>query len=297
MKEGIFLKFKLFSIIVGSEACVASCPFCVSGERPNKNNMQCPSVNWRNFDIAANLANRSNIDTVMLTSRGEPTLFPVQILQYLKHLKKFKFPFIELQTNGIMLWKKREEYNKYMRDWYETGLTTINISVVSSNPEINRSVYLPTESKYIDLPHLIQMLHRIGFSIRLSCVCCSGMTDSSAKINELIEFAKENEVEQITLRPVNDEYRRESAAKWIQKNKLKDSQIQDMRQFLDTNGTELLQLDRIGSVYDIDGQNVCFSVPLNMYTRDTNPDNGRQLIFFQDGHIRYEWEMSGGILL
>ena len=40
-----------------------------------------------------------------------------------------------------------------------------------------------------------------------------------------------------------------------------------------------------------------YSLPLNINTRDENPENGRQLIFFPDGHIRYEWEKEGGILL
>ena len=52
-----------------------------------------------------------------------------------------------------------------------------------------------------------------------------------------------------------------------------------------------------GTIYDVNGQNVCLSLPLNKNTRDANPENARNLIFFQDGHIRYEWEMEGGILL
>ena len=71
------MKFKMFSVIVGTEACMASCPFCVSGVKPSKENLEERNINWRNLKIAANLANRSDIDTVMLTSRGEPTLFPV----------------------------------------------------------------------------------------------------------------------------------------------------------------------------------------------------------------------------
>ena len=51
------------------------------------------------------------------------------------------------------------------------------------------------------------------------------------------------------------------------------------------------------TVYDVNGQNVLLSLPLTKYTRDTNPENLRKLIFFQDGHLRYEWEMEGGILL
>ena len=74
------MKFKMFSVIVGSPACIANCPFCVSGETPNNDNMKSCEINWRNLKIAANLANRSNVDTVMLTSRGEPLLFPKQCI-------------------------------------------------------------------------------------------------------------------------------------------------------------------------------------------------------------------------
>lgn len=291
------MKFHLFSVIVGTEACIASCPFCVSNETPTKENMICPKINWRNFKIAANLANRSNINTVVLTSRGEPLLFPEQITDYLDNLKEFQFPFIELQTNGILLEQKKDYYEKYLNEWYEKGLTTIAISVVSYCSELNRKNYLPKQREYIDLPNLIKRLHNIGFSVRLACVCCKGMMDSALEVFKLIQFAKDNNVEQITLRPVNDEFRRDSTAKWINNNKLSMEQKEEIKKALDLAGTKLLEINRVGTVYDVNGQNVCLSLPLNKNTRDYDPENGRQLIFFQDGHIRYEWEMSGGILL
>lgn len=291
------MKFKMFSVIVGSEACIASCPFCVSGEKPNKENLRDININWRNLKIAGNLANRSGIDTVMLTSRGEPTLFPEQISEYLEHLKEFKFPFVELQSNCIPIASNKEKYENYLKQWYELGLTTITISVVSHLPEVNKNIYMPSSEQYIDLPELIKYLHGFGFSLRLTCVLCSGMTDTTEKINEFIKFAKENKVEQVTLRPVNDEFRRKSAAEWIKENRLTEEQKSNIKEWLDKNATKLLEIERIGTIYDMNGQNVCLSLPLNKYTRDTNPENIRNLIFFQDGHIRYEWEMEGGILL
>lgn len=291
------MKFKMFSVIVGTEACIASCPFCVSGVKPTKENLKVPNINWRNFKIACNLANRSTIDTVMLTSRGEPTLFPDQITDYLRHLKEFNFPFIELQSNCIPIALNKNKYEKYLKEWYEEGLTTITISVVSNRPEINREIYMHDRDTYIDLSDLIKYLHNFGFSLRLTCVCCKGMMDTVDKIEEFIKFAKDNKVEQVTLRPVNDEFRRESAKEWIKINRLSDEDKENIRKYLESNGTKLLEMERIGTIYDLNGQNVCFSLPLNKNTRDTNPENARNLIFFQDGHIRYEWEMEGGILL
>ena len=290
------MKFKMFSVIVGTEACIANCPFCVSGVTPNCENMKEPKINWRNLDIACNLANRSDIDTVMLTSRGEPTLFPDQISDYLKHLKPYGFPFVELQSNCIPLAQNHKKYDSYLKQWYEDGLTTITISVVSEKKEVNQKIYTPN-GEYIDLSKLIKYLHSFGFSLRLTCVMCNGMTDSPQKIKEFIDFAKQNKVEQVTLRPVNDEYRRKSAHDWVAKNKLTDKQKKEIKKYLAKNATKLLELARIGTIYDFEGQNVCLSLPLNKYTRDTNPNNARNLIFFQDGHIKYEWEMDGGILL
>ena len=34
------MKFKMFSVIVGTECCIASCPFCVSGVKPNQENLK-----------------------------------------------------------------------------------------------------------------------------------------------------------------------------------------------------------------------------------------------------------------
>lgn len=291
------MRFKMFSVVVGSEACIASCPFCVSCEKITKETMKEKDINWRNLDIAANLATRSNVDTVMLTSRGEPLLFPDQISNYLKHLKKFEFPFIELQTNGILLSKNRKKYDSYLRKWYEDGLTTITISVISEKKDLNRKNYMQDNSDYIDLPELINYLHELKFCVRLTCVCCKDIMSTINQVDSFIKFAKENNVEQVTLRPLNDEYRRKSAHDWILKNKLTNKDKKKIRKHLDKNGTRLLELERIGTIYDVYGQNVLFSHPLTKYTRDTNPENIRNLIFFQDGHIRYEWEMEGGILL
>ena len=187
--------------------------------------------------------------------------------------------------------------NENLKEWYNEGLTTITISVVSHIPEVNKKVYMPQNKSYIDLPDLIKYLHGFGFSLRLTCVCCKDMMDTPEKVDEFIKFAKQNKVEQVTLRPVNDEFRRQSATDWIKENRLTDNEKEKIKEYLENNGTKLLELERIGTIYDVNGQNVCISLPLNKNTRDTSPENARNLIFFQDGHIRYEWEMEGGILL
>lgn len=291
------MRFKLFSVVVGTEACVASCPFCVSSEPCNTLNKIPPVLNVRNLRIGANLANRSGVDTVMLTSRGEPTLFPDTISNILSELKPSAFPFVELQTNALPLASNWEKYASYLDEWYYLGLTTIAISVVSYDAETNRQIYTPHKDSYMDLPGLIKRLHTKGFSVRLTCICCKGIMDIPQEVVKFLQFAKDNQVEQVTLRPLNEEYRRQSAHDWIEEHKLTLEQKLAITSLLETEGTPVLVIDRVGTVYDFYGQNVCFSVPLTINTRDTNPDNGRQLIYFPDGHLRYEWEKEGAILL
>ena len=165
------MKFSIFSIVAGTSRCVTVCPFCVSGELATAENRQVPEINHRNLNKACELAKTSGVQTVMLTSRGEPTLFPDQITEYLETLEPYKFPFIELQTNGIPIARNFEKYRPYLEKWHELGLSTVLISTVSNRPEINSEVYTPRTRQYIDLPQLIENIHSIGLTVRLTAVC------------------------------------------------------------------------------------------------------------------------------
>ncbi len=71
------MKIKTFSIIAGSEACNARCPFCISKMTPQQGvTLKTSTVNWRNFRVGAQLAKQCDVTTAMLTGNGEPTLFP-----------------------------------------------------------------------------------------------------------------------------------------------------------------------------------------------------------------------------
>jgi MoaA/NifB/PqqE/SkfB family radical SAM enzyme len=226
----------------------------------------------------------------MITSKGEPTLFPEQISKYLRELQKFEFPFVELQTNGLAL------DDKYLDKWYKLGLTTVAVSIAHYDSEKNRQIYSPNKKSYTDLPKLVENLHSKGFSVRLACTMLKGFIDSPGELEKLVLFAKENEVEQLTVRPVNkpSQARDLKAYDWVDSHSLDSKQIGKIDNYLKRNGTLLLELPHGAQVYDVDGQNVCLT---NCLTRDTDPEKIRQLIFFPDGHLRYDWEKKGAILL
>ena len=299
---------KILSVVTGTANCIAQCPFCVSAEK----NGSCEKryiYDTAKFSTSLKYAKTCGVDTIVITSRGEPLLEPEMISMYLQQVKNEapEIPFIELQTNGILLEKMASSNafeqkvplaNSYLKEWRDLGLTHIAISIVSEKQELNAYNYLGSvKANYPDLSRTIMLLHHFGFSVRLACVMCKGYTDNIDKINELICFAKNNLVEQLTFRPVNEEYRRKTAHEWIEEHKFSDIEKRQFYKYLCDEGTVLLELPRIGTVFDVNGQNVMFSEPLTVNTRDTDQNNVRQLIFFPEGHLRYEWEKEGAILL
>jgi len=390
------MKITTFSIVSGGSACNARCPFCVARMTPDNGvGTKEPEVNWRNFRKACLLARQSNVTTVLVTGKGEPTLFPNQITSYLERLQEFEFPMIEMQTNGICIadGKVTEEH---LQRWYDLGMTTIAISIVSYDPAKNHQIYLPyrkrvvpapqqkpvgdgrpgtlaqvspgwyeqgltrasdgslvphdpagsaprsvaddepdtlpsarfpggepprapsrlpllsdqpslgkelserasrESSGYIDLPALIAKLHKPErrFSVRLSCILANGFIDSASELQNLLAFARENGVEQMTLIPVtkpNDSKDLE-AFEWISQHHVRDEQWAEIRDFVERAGRKLMTLPHGAVIYDVGGQNLNLS---NCLTVDADGEQIRTLIFFPDGHARYDWAHEGAIL-
>lgn len=301
------MKIQTLSVVVGGAACNARCPFCVSRmtgpmnePETQKENELIDSVNWRNLQIASRLAVRGGCTTAMLTSKGEPTLWPRLITSYLEALGKH-FPILELQTNGITLRKSYEDgqQDHYLNtlytlfNWYAAGLTTIAISTAhfdhSKNQEIYGKNYGEINSK------LINILHEIGFSVRLCCIGIGGYIGDYISLKHMISFAKELKIEQLTYTSVNfPEFSADDeAADWVKKH------LPQTRQIIDCindspNASKIMELSHGASVYDVDGQNVCINNCLNNNPID---DNIRNLIYFQDGHLRYRWDKKGAIIL
>lgn len=290
------MRVQTLSILAGSEACNARCPFCVSKMTPLLGvELKEPEVNWRNFRKACLLAKQSGATTVMFTGKGEPTLFPAQITGFLKRLRRYEFPIIELQSNGIMLAEKPEIYDAYLREWYNLGLNTIAISIVHVDAEKNRQIYLPYKKAYIDLPALIKKLHAFKFSVRLTCIMAAGFIDSVPLVNDLIDFARVNAVEQLTVTPVNKPAETEDPGvwQWTAEHHLPEGATEEIGKHIAEQGTHILTLPYGAQIYDVHGQNVCFNRCL---TVQPDVEVMRNLIFFPDGHLRYYWQYPGAIL-
>ena len=294
------MKIQTLSVLCGTAACNARCPFCVSrmtyeggvGKGPRE-------INFRNFEIACQFAERAGVTTAMLTGKGEPTLWPEQIQHYLMLLHR-RFPFIELQTNGLTFARDDERAisDSQLREWWLAGLTTICLSVVHWEEEANRQIYTPHRPLYSWLIMAIHRLHEIGFSVRLNCILIRGLVDSWTAVEGLIAFAQKEEVEQLTFMPVNSagRSRDDERQEWARKHQLTKHSLLDIESHLENEGNPLMDLAHGARVFDYQGQNVCLS---NCLSKETYTDKSvmRNLIFFPDGHLRYDWEYQGAILL
>jgi molybdenum cofactor biosynthesis enzyme MoaA len=252
-------------------------------------------VNWRNFKIAISLAKQAGVTTAMITGKGEPTLWPDTILSYMTCLSG-EFPLIELQTNGINI-SNGKISNDDLKEWWGRGLTTVAVSVAHWDDGRNREIYLPNKPEYPPLTDLIKTLHEVGLSVRLNCVMLKEYIDCWGRVEEMANFAKDNKVEQLTLMPVNSSsLKNTEQEKWVERNRVESSEVRHIKYALELQGEVLMELAHGALVFDFHGQNVCLS---NCLSREMYDDKSlmRNLIFFPDGHLRYDWECEGAVIL
>jgi len=295
-----------FSIVVGTKACNAKCPFCVSAMTGFGILPDAGLINGMRFGKAARLAQLGGTTTVLLTGKGEPTLYPDEITEYLNLLLPWKFPLIEIQTNAVQIGHlaggRRSKAGKITREilelWLTLGLNTIAISTVGVNKEHNQSVY--TED-YPDLAKTVAYLHDIGFSIRLCVMMQRGCVDSPKALGEVIEWCKDNDVEQLTARPI----RKPSVAsgdgtsqfEYIQINGLRDEEVAPIHGWVEDEGTQLMTLmhgAHEARIFDVYGQNLCIT---DCLTVEASSDAIRTLIFYSDGKVCYDWQYEGARLI
>jgi hypothetical protein len=81
---------------------------------------------------------------------------------------------------------------------------------------------------------------------------------------------------------------------FIETHSLSFNQLSDIKHFFDSNAVKLMDLMHGATVYDYDGQNICLT---DCLTIDPTEEKLRQLIYFPDGHLRYDWQYQGAILL
>jgi len=297
------MKIQTLSIVVGSGSCDAHCKFCVSrmtGREPGK----APEINWKRFDVACRLAERAGCTAAMITGKGEPTLFPEQVSEVISHLRN-RFPLVELQTNGIRIARNRlieaakyaeGEEHDWVSCWVGNGLTTVGVSVVHYEKERNIEIYTPDTNWHFDLAELVKKLHGYGLSVRLCCVMLRGYIDNWERVQEFIQFAKAQDVEQLTFTPVNmPAVSSDLAAERFTSSVILATSERKAIEFSLHEHQHIMTLPHGAKVFDVNGQNVCLNNCLSPQPSDM--ESLRNLIFMPDGHLYYKWDCEGAIII
>ena len=286
------MNIQTMSVVVGSSKCNATCPYCVS-RMTQHDSIDSSEINFRNFRKACRYAQINNVSTVLLTGKGEPTLHPDLITDYLRLLEPYNFPFIEIQTNGLTIVEGTVTHNN-MLEWYKMGLTTIAVSIAHYDSSKNSEVLFGGILGSVPPEYVIEKIHNARLAVRLTCIMTKGNIDSADEVINLINFAKENNVEQLTILPVKnaENSSNEKVSKWISEHEVDMEQIfEDLNKKVIMN--EIYKLPHGAVIYDIDGQNLCINNCLTLPQQDTI----RQLIFYPDGSLTYDWQYKGARLL
>lgn len=272
------------SIVVGGQACNAFCPFCISKMTGLADVQKKHEVNLPKLRKAIKLAQIGGVTTVLLTGKGEPTLYDEQINVFLKHLELASFPFIELQTNGLRL----AENPEMARLWAAQGLTTVIISVVHYEAAKNQIIYTPNKS-YIDLPVLIKHLHSMGLIVRLNCTMIKDFIDTIDETKRFLQFCQDNQVDQVSLRPVTTPVGVDECKQYLIANAAKH----EIFGYLQKSYPKIMNLMHGAEVYDADGVSLCLT---NCLT-ESDGNELRQIIFYPNGKLTYSWQYQGATLL
>lgn len=286
-----------YTAVVGNHKCNAKCPYCVSKMTPKHKDNDDIDVNWKNFDKGSRLAKNWGASTFLITSKGEATLYPEKILEFIKKTND-NYPIIELQTNGLAL--QQLDQNGWLDKWHEAGLTTIALSSVHYDTEINRQIISKDYPNLEETVRLLKKPHR-SFCVRMCVILIKDGIDSFKKVTNLVQNFNKMDIDQIKIYPVNKPANSndEKISNWIDENKPDDLFCKDLKRFLDVTCTPVRKLAHGDTVYSwkdkdmLKDQNIAYGSCL---TENDDKKEIRQLIYCRDGHIRYSWQYRASIL-
>jgi hypothetical protein len=256
------MKIQTISLCTGDGKCPRRCPYCVSKMTGQVDTKKVTEISSSKVGRGLRLAKMSGVSTALITSKGE-TLFGTGHNHTLQYLQKLR------------------------------GVTTVAISIVSEDIDLNREIYGP---EYEDPFTIAQRIHEHGMMVRLCCTMFAGGVDTWGRMEQLIATCADQGIEQLSFAPVSKPEICESAKieDWIETHKLPDDVINDMYDIVKRIGHRLMFLVHGGEVYDVGGVSVCTRYCL---TDDTDPNEMRQVIVYPNGEIRYSWTRQAAKLM
>lgn len=259
--------------------CNKDCPYCISKMTfaPEKD------INMfrRNISKAYNVAETSGVDTVLISSKGEP-LNAYELTRWVIRESCNRF-VVELQTNGAALVTSLDKLNHL----YNDGLNVLALSIDKPND-------------FKKLKPLFIEAERIKMVVRITVV----LTDrfDGYGLGWFLDECVNNSIKQLTFRKVTAPEvviatgESHKVREWIKNNN--QTRVGD---FMMDNISKNIPKDKFVrklpfgmSVYDLQGIGV--TVINYCIQESSNGDDLRSLIYHQDGHMYTSWDKPGSIL-
>lgn len=268
------MKAQNLTICVPNKGCDKDCPYCVS-KMTRAVESNCANMS-RNIEKVKTLAKAAQVNSVLLTGKGEPTKNYSMVRGLMKEFKDFP---LELQTNGLEISKDPEICAK---DLSELGLNVLAISIDTIN-------------QMEKFKEVIDKFHDLGILVRMTINMANDLTNHT--FFDYLEVAHEIKLDQLSFRKITiPNYRvfnlvSDRAANWIRTNvnkKLEDMFFKDLEENLKDRGRVIRTLPYGATVYDIGGLSVTW---FDYCIQDnSNNDDIRSLIFQEDGHLYTTWD-------
>lgn len=284
------------NFVVGNKTCNMSCAYCVSKMTKGgiSKETHLPGLWYKNLRLAFNVANKYDSDTILLTGKGEPTLWKSDIIKIVSLGSEKNF-ITELQTNGVLL---DEAYCSILE---EVGLNTIAISRVVIDTNENNRICSPVIHNSPNLHYIIPKIQSYGINVRVTFVAMEGYNDSVERIEETCSWASHWHVKQITIRRMGmpDIRSLEDVEEAIHmRDFVSINSISDLRwkKIIDTfmEKYNVMRVFDWGSIsWDIGGVQCLIADCLTVPGLDGTI---RYLIYSSDGHLRYSWEHESSII-
>jgi molybdenum cofactor biosynthesis enzyme MoaA len=260
-----------------SAPCRKNCPYCISNMtfHPKTND----DLFQRNLEKAVNMAHIYGVNSVLITSKGEPLLR----LEYVKNVAEcFKAFPLEIQTNGDML------IGMGVLDMlYYSGVNTIAISVDSM-------------AGIKTLEPVYSMIVGNGFNLRLTIVISDLWEEKD--IRPVLDYCVLNGIRQLTFRLVTipeiyrTDERSQATIKWIEENTKRSQKefFDSIDPFINDDNSLIRELPFGPKVYSAMGVAIT-TIPYCIQEHNNTQDI-RSLIYHQDGHVYTSWDKPASIL-
>ena len=283
------------SIVVPSKSCINNCKFCVSSTNAcdkydnfiNVNNLYF-GLYFKQYKERMEYARDNGCNSVMLTGDCEPQ----QNRQFLALFgimnQSLEKPFrnVEMQTTGTLL---NDDYLYFLRQ--HVGVTTISLSISSLDDVKNNAIIDPARD--IDLKHLVSRIKKYQFTLRLS-INLSKYTFDYSNYDTIFDTLKNDFMaDQLTFRVLYDSGSDLPEDVWVRENKIDDSFIDGLNDYIKKEGRFLEKLEFGADRYSVNEMSVVLD-------EDCMSTEGKGVLKYTilrpDCRLYTKWDDSGSLL-